>query len=308
MNRKIILPFFALALTVMACQVQSATSTPASPVAPTFTDIPTDTSAPPAASCLTLDMLKNGTYHAPAYDRTVTLVNGAYSSGSGADTYSVQMLNLMAFGDLNGDGAGDAAILLVENGGGSGEFELVIAVLDSGGMPSQAGLARLGDRVRVNSMTINSSTLALDMLVQGPNDPMCCPSLPETQSFRMLGNSLWLTSLSSRTPDDHERSIMINSPANLDSETNPFTVSGSVTIAPFENTLASRIYLPDGTKVNEAPLMVDSGGIAGGPGTFSRTINLSNAGITGPVIIQFLDLSAADGSTLALGSVMVTVH
>ena len=71
--------------------------------------------------------------------------------------------------------------------------------------------------------------------------------------------------------------------------TNPFTVSGSVTIAPFENTLTYRLFLPDGTKVNEATLLVDSGGIAGGPGTFSQPFNLSNAGISGPVIIQFLD-------------------
>jgi hypothetical protein len=32
------------------------------------------------------------------------------------------------------------------------------------------------------------------------------------------------------------------------------------------------------------------------------------AGITGYVIIQFVDVSAADGSTLAMGSVLVKVH
>ena len=93
-------------------------------------------------------MLRNGTYFAPSYNRTVKLVNGAYSEGSGADPYSVQMLDTVAFGDLNGDGISDAAILLVESGGGSGEFELVVAVLDVGGTPSQAGQAELGDRVR----------------------------------------------------------------------------------------------------------------------------------------------------------------
>ncbi len=274
------------------------------PTGPTAASIPA-TSVPGG---LTLDMLRNGTYRAPVYDRTITLVNGAYSGGSSTDTYSVQMLDMVAFGDLNGDGVGDAAILLVENGGGSGQFESLVAVLDAGGAASQAGQAQLGDRVQVSSMTINSGTLALDMLVQGPNDPMCCPSLPETQSYRMVGNALWLTRLTSRTPDAHERSISINSPADNATVTNPFTVSGSVTIAPFENTLAYRVSLPDGTKVNESPVMVDSGGIAGGPGTFSQTVDLSNAGISGPVILQFLDLSAADGTTLALGSVVLTIH
>ena len=152
------------------------------------------------------------------------------------------MLDTVAFGDLNGDGIGDAAIILVENGGGSGEFESVVAVLDPGGVPTQAGQAQLGDRVRINSMAINSGMIELDTLVQGPNDPMCCPSLPETQSFRMVGNTLWLTRLTSRTPDNQERSITINAPADGAQVTNPFTVSGSVTIAPFENTLAYRVY------------------------------------------------------------------
>ena len=313
MNRKLILPFFALALAAMACGIQSATPIPASPTPDPVTDtplppVPTATSIPPTPSGLTLDMLRNGTYFAPFYNHTVKLVNGAYSEGSGATLYTVQMLDTVAFGDLNGDGIADAAIILVESGGGSGEFESVVAVLDVGGAPSQASQVQLGDRVEIKSMAIDSGTIGLDALVQGPNDPMCCPSQPETQFFRMVGKALWLTRLSSRTPDNQERSISIAAPADGSSVTNPFTVKGSVTIAPFENTLAYRLFLPDGTKVNESTLSVDSGGIGGGPGTFSQTFDLSNAGVTGPVVLQFLDLSAADGSTLALGSVVLTIH
>jgi hypothetical protein len=46
----------------------------------------------------------------------------------------------------------------------------------------------------------------------------------------------------------------------------------------------------------------------GTPGTFTKTFNLNNAGITGVVIVQFKDLSAADGSILALGSVVFNLH
>jgi hypothetical protein len=46
----------------------------------------------------------------------------------------------------------------------------------------------------------------------------------------------------------------------------------------------------------------------GTPGTFSQTFTLSSAGITGLVVIQFKDLSAADGSILALDSVVVNMH
>ncbi len=313
MNYKIIPPVFALVLVVMACQIQTAQPTPVVPTPTPATEIPlaavpSATPIPPTPAGLSLDMLRNGTYFAPFYNHTVKLVNGAYSEGSGAGLYTVQMLDTVAFGDLNGDGAGDSAIILAESGGGSGVFESVVAVLDVGGTPSQGGQAQLGDRVRINSISINSSTITLEALVQGPNDPMCCPSQPETQSFRMEGNTLWLTRLTSRTQDNQERSITISAPADGSSVTNPFFVSGSVSMAPFENTLAYHLFLPDGTKMNESTLLVDSGGIAGGPGTFSQPFNLGNAGIRGPVILQILDRSAADGSTLALNSILLIVH
>jgi hypothetical protein len=80
-----------------------------------------------------------------------------------------------------------------------------------------------------------------------------------------------------------------------------------VPISPYENILNYAIYLLDGTKVNESSLLVSSAGM-GTPGTFSQTVNLSSAGITGLVVIQFKDLSAADGSILALDSIVVNVH
>ena len=322
MNRKIFLPIFILALAMMACLIQTTPTPPPFPTAVPVTDTPlpptstvtpitpTPTATPvtPTPVSLTLDMLRNGTYFAPFYNRTVKLVNGAYSEGSGTDQYSVQMLDTVAFGNLNNDGISDAAILLVENGGGTGEFESVVALLNKGGVPTQAGQTELGDRVKINSMAIDSGMLTLDMLVQGPNDGMCCPSQPETQIYRMVGNALWLTRLTSITPDTRLRSITINTPNDGASVTNPFTISGNITIAPFENTLAYRVFLPDGTKVNDSTLTVDSKGVAGDPGTFSQTINLSNAGISGTVIFQFLDVSAADGTTLALGSIALNVH
>jgi len=313
MNRKIILPMLALALATLACLVQVTPTLPPVPTALPFTatplpPVPSATPIPPTPAALTLDMLRNGTYYAPAYKRTVKLVNGAYTEGSGADQYSVRMLDTVAFGYLNSDGLSDAAILLVENGGGTGEFESVVAVLNVGGAASQAGQAELGDRVQLRSMNINAGMIVLDMLVQGPNDPMCCPSLPETQTYRLVGKALWLTRLTSLTPDAQQRAINITAPADGASVTNPLTISGSITMAPFENTLTYRVFLPDGTKVNESTVPVDSSGIAGGPGTFSQNVDLSNAGVSGLVIFQFLDVSAADGTTLALGSVDLTVH
>ena len=107
MNRKIIiLPMLALILATMACLVQVTPTLPPGPtaVAPTGTSLPLAPSATPVAptpTALTLDMLRNGTYYLPNYKRTVKLVSGAYTEGSGADQYSVKMLDTVAFGDMN---------------------------------------------------------------------------------------------------------------------------------------------------------------------------------------------------------------
>ena len=236
MTRKIIPPLLVLMLAVLACNIQSVPPTPTVSITPTSaattlpptltatvaapsTDtplppVPTNTTAsvPSVPTGLTLDMLKNGTYHTPVYDRTVTLVNGSYSEGSGtANAFAVQMLGVYAFGDLNGDGQADAAIILSENGGGSGQFESVIAVTNQGGKPRQQSQAQLGDRVLVKSADISSGVIHLDMVVQGPNDPMCCPSLPQKQNYWLIDNKLWLMRLNS-TIGGKDHVIVVESP------------------------------------------------------------------------------------------------
>jgi hypothetical protein len=318
MSRKLFFPILTLILAILACNLPSYTPTPVlvteasvtpTLVPPVLTDTPviTETPAKPTAvsSDLTLDMLLNGTYQTPFYNRTITLADGNYLEGSDSNTFSVQMLNVYAFGDLNGDGKDDAAIILAENGGGSGTFESVIAVINQGGTPHQESQAQLGDRVLINSIDISSGVIHLNTVVHAPNDPMCCPTLPQKQNYWLVGNKLWLMRLTS-TIGGTDHLVNVDSPAIWATVTNPFTVSGSVTVLPFENTLAYHIYIVDGTKVTDSSLTVNpTSGIAG---TFSQTLNLSSAGITDWIIIQFVDVSAADGSTIALGSVILKAH
>jgi hypothetical protein len=268
---------------------------------------PTPSVVPSSIPEFPVDSLRNATYYAPFYERTVKLVNGAYSEGSGATYYSVQLLDVYAYGDLNGDGKSDAAVILAENGGGSGTFESVVAVYNENGVPVQAGQAALGDRVLVNSVKIEAGAVVLDMVVQAPNDPMCCPTLPTTQTFRPVSGGLVLTRFTSRPGSGNEHAITITSPADGAEVTNPFTINGNVTIAPFESTMAYRILLPDGTLVNESSLMVNAPNM-GAPGTFSLTLNLSNAGISGPIRVEILEKSAADGSVVMLAAINLVVR
>ena len=45
------------------------------------------------------------------------------------------MMDLVAFGDLDGDGIWDAAVVLEANGGGSGTFRSLEAVVNEDGAP-----------------------------------------------------------------------------------------------------------------------------------------------------------------------------
>ena len=257
MNRTAIFPVLMLVLAMLGCSLPAgATPTAAPPLpklpgpTPTVFTLPTPALTIPAVPPLTLDRLRNGRYFAPFYARTVPLTNGSYTEGSGTTFYSVQMLNVYALGDLNGDGVADAALLLVENGGGSGQFESLVVVINQDGSAHQVDQVELGDRFMINSVTITAGKVALNMLVDGPNDPMCCPSQAEVQTYRLYAGKLWLSCQTSQTPAGGERAVSLSAPADLSAVNSPFTISGSVTLAPFENTLTYRIYLPDGTTLD----------------------------------------------------------
>jgi heat shock protein HslJ len=140
-------------------------------------------SAPAAASPtgLTIEQLENATYGG-IYDKPVTLTDGSYEGEpfveGGASVPTVTWVkNGVAYGDLNGDGVDDAAVLLVENSGGTGVFTYVGVQLNVDGQPVDAGTVWVGDRTQVKSMAIENGQLIMEIVTQGPNDPQCCPTL-----------------------------------------------------------------------------------------------------------------------------------
>ncbi len=308
MKCNILLFVLLLALVITGC---GQPIVPTSPPTPTATDTPLPT-VPPS---LTLEKLRNAQYSLPGCSngeiQSFQLTDGAYTSSADVtseDYTSVSVADMAAFGDLDGDGVEDAVVVIGLNCGGTGVFTYLAAVRNDAGAPVFTSLIFLDDRPMIENLSIGSGEIVADVTLHGVDDAMCCPSVRTRQGYRLFGGELVYTNWVTWTPENQERVISVSAPTIGAEVTNPFTISGEVTIAPFENTLAYKIYLPDGTLVNESPTMVDSGGVPGAPGTFSQTFDLSNAGITGPVLIQFLDLSAQDGSVLAMGSVMLTVH
>lgn len=146
------------------------------------------------AETLTVDELKNGEYQSEfAASGHVKLHNGIYKEKIVPDSSTELVVTLsdkMAFGDLNGDGLEDAAVILIINPGGSGTFRYLAAVIDQNGAPKNVASQLLGDRVKVKSLSINSEEITVEMIKHRPSDPLCCPTLETTQAYRLQGDKL----------------------------------------------------------------------------------------------------------------------
>ncbi len=259
---------------------------------------------------LTEEQLKNASYQLVFQDAhgVVKLTDGVYQNGTdpaSPDYADVALAQPVAFGDLNGDGAGDAAVLLAENYGGTGVFISVVAMLNQNGQPVQAAAEMIDDRPVLNSITIENGQIFLDAMIHGPNDPGCCAAQPIKYAYRLMSGKLVFTSISTKTSDGQERIITIDAPADGSSASWPLAVTGKVTVAPFENNLLYVVFDANNNELKKGPFLVTAAQ-PGGPGAFSLPLDLG-ASVTGPVRIQIGDSSQADGSILALGSVTVII-
>ncbi len=174
-----------------ACAPAAApTPTPkAKEAAAAVTALPAATQAPVPE--LTEAMLKNAKYELRDLG-AFQLVDGRYEQkyGEGATQVNRVAFQRAALGDLNDDKSGDAAVILTWNGGGSGTFINLVAVINKSGAPQQVAAELLGDRVQVKSLSIVEGRVVVQMVGFGPNDPLCCPSLEMTRTYRLEGNTL----------------------------------------------------------------------------------------------------------------------
>lgn len=140
---------------------------------------------------LTIKKLKNIGYYISTFGREVRLVGGAFESHGTPLTnnnYIRTSIGEIVFGDLNGDGVDDAAVILISSGGGSGLFYDLSIVINNNGHPYTATSRSLGDRVQINSMSIESQMVIIDDVVSGPYDPACCPTLKTKSRYKLSEN------------------------------------------------------------------------------------------------------------------------
>ncbi len=148
---------------------------------PTVTPEPTATMVPESSSRITRDMLMNFTYWIEDFNTSVVLQNGSFTN----DTLRGQLVEPVAFGDLNSDNLPDAAVILTFNSGGTGRYFALIAVLNQEGIPVQSGYAYIGDRQIINSLEIVEGRIILDYLTQAPGGQLCCPTEHRLHTYVM---------------------------------------------------------------------------------------------------------------------------
>lgn len=180
-----------------ACSRPTALPEPAGPTeaAPTAPESDATTGAEETgaeAGQLTEDQLANASY--PYGDFTITLVDGQYQQKPSPDSatfiVNVSLTGPIAYGDLDGDGVEDAALVLTDEPGGSGTFVSLAAARNADGEAEGLATTPLGDRVQVEALAIADGIITVNLVTHGPSDPMCCPTQAATWRYRLEGETL----------------------------------------------------------------------------------------------------------------------
>lgn len=173
----------------------AATNQPAATPAVIVTTVPAEAVTPVVPPELSFESLGNATFQGLLEGGPVTLAGGRYEgepfvAGGAARPVVTLLPEPAAYGDLDGDGQVDAAVVLASDMGGSGTYLYLAVVQSLEGEPVNTATALLGDRVRARSLDIEGDHLNVALLIHGPDDPACCPTLESLQSFGLEGDRL----------------------------------------------------------------------------------------------------------------------
>ena len=145
---------------------------------------------------LGLTRLQNSAYSGFAdIEGPVTLEAGHWEGEpplpGGASIPRVDFLgDLVARGDLDGDGKDEAAVMLTSHFGGTGVYHYVAVVGQEGAENRNLDTRLVGDRVQLRGMRIEEGRLVLDLVRAGPGDAGCCPTEVATLQYRLQDGKL----------------------------------------------------------------------------------------------------------------------
>ena len=126
--------------------------------------------------------------------KMVHLKNGFYKkefTAGTSDLIEVQLLEERAFGDINGDGTEDAAVILKVYTGGTGEYYCLELMINKKGSPKPLPDVFLGDRIAVKSLVIRPGSVLVNMLDRKPDEGMAAdPTVEVKRTFKLIGGKL----------------------------------------------------------------------------------------------------------------------
>ncbi len=220
--------------------------------------------------------------------------------------HHVVVLPGIQYGDLNGDGIEDAALILSEDTGGSGVFTSLVVVFSREGQFAQAQGVMIDDRPVIQALSIADGVVHLKALVHGPNDPAIDPTTSMNGEYSLLGGRVVLTRLTSAFGGGGEHAIFIESPTDGEVVSGTMQVKGSMPIGPFENNLSLLISDPLSGQLAHEGFMVQAPDM-GAPATFDNTVAVPDVPEGTQILLVLSELSMADGTPMALDSVLLTV-
>jgi heat shock protein HslJ len=148
-----------------------------------------------AVATPTLDQAANATYKGLDVGPEITLANGRWegrpaAEGGSSRATATLVRDFLLAGDVDGDGASEAVVLLATSSGGSGTFNHVAILSGRSGQVANVGTAALGDRVAVMRARLLDRKIELQVVQAGPEDARCCPSEKATRVFALDGDAL----------------------------------------------------------------------------------------------------------------------
>jgi heat shock protein HslJ len=146
-------------------------------------------SPPPVRSSSTFDRVTFKSTRVPS--GIVLLVNGEHRekfSAEDSEEIFVHLDNHMATGKID---QSDMAVAILVSDMGTGEifYDLVLLKKTGSGW-EQTNIVELGDRVKIQSVSILDEEIVVDLNIHGPYDRDCCSTLETVYRYHVNGNRM----------------------------------------------------------------------------------------------------------------------
>ena len=152
------------------------------------------TPAPATMAIPTFEELQNGIF-AGILPTPVKLVKGVYEGKpfvpGGATRPRVELLESQPVtGDLDGDGNAESVVFLSEESGGTATNLYMAVVSRTQGALTNSATVLVGDRVTIQSTSVEKGRIVLELLQFGSKDAACCPSELVTRTWSLARTGL----------------------------------------------------------------------------------------------------------------------